>query len=144
MKRWITCICSKRVQCTVPMHFQHISSEWLCLSSSSHASVVFPLLYSVQEWNSEAGREEEKLPFIWDAVCGVLVAALDLGPMGRKHVHEPICNGKTNPITMVWILDSKMLRQQMYGKMYTHWHIPLLSACSCIHQESNNFMIILI
>lgn len=55
-------------------------------------------------------------------MCGVSVAVLDLGPIGRKHVHETICNGKTNPITMAWILYSKMLRQQMYCKMYILQH----------------------
>lgn len=100
-------------------HFQYISAEWLCSSSSPHTSVVFPVLcFAVQRWNSEAGREGEKLPFIWDAVCGVSEAALNLRPMRRKHVHETICNGKTNPITMAWILYSKMHRQQMYCKMY--------------------------
>lgn len=41
---------------------------------------------------------EEKQSFILCTVCGISVAALNLEPMRRKHVHETICNGKTNPV----------------------------------------------
>lgn len=66
-QRLLSCICSMHLQ--FPVRFQYISVEQLCSSSSPHTSAVFPLLRSaVQGWNREAGREGEKLSFIWDTV----------------------------------------------------------------------------
>lgn len=56
---------------------------------------------------SRGGTEGGTSCLLCSAVCGVSVAARDLEPMGRKHVHETICNGKTNPVRMVWILQCK-------------------------------------